>query len=269
MSYTKIKTVNLLTKMSAGKKRSARLAFWQSESKALRKKHRSVLTGASLLTVSLTLLHILLSIESVRLLHFINAPYGVIAAFITLSVIFGTAMLSLLNLGGRRLALLLYRAKDSECDNINVGELFFPFGRKKDRKKCSKLMMRTLKKLVAFAVITVLSVLCFIFTGLKAGIISAALILLLSVIFSPQGRAIEWIFTLGLSGGSMPPEKLSAYAMLSRTRDGKKLASAKRKLRLISLITFFTGYPIFALMRLWTLDAVFAECVSSELIAEK
>ncbi len=267
MSQARITTVNLLKKASNRRIRSARIAFWRAESKTLRKKHKALLTGASLLTLALTLLHVLLSYEVWKLLAHANAPHAFRAAFITVSTVFGISLFSLLNIGGRRLTLLLYRNERWEHpDKINVGELFYPFGKKSDRKKCARLLRRIYKKLFITLSLIAASVFALAYFGRTAGLTVCIVSAMLLFLVSPQSRSLEWLFLIDSAGDkTLTPRKLSAYSMLSHEKDGRRITRIKRTRALLSLPLFIFGTPIFCLTALWTLDAVYAECVSSEL----
>ncbi len=264
MSCMKIKAANLKKKQSARKKRSARLQFWLSESRALRKRNRKTLTGAAILTVSLTMLYAILGVKLCRLLYTLSVPHELLAAVSTATAVFGIMLFSALNFGGRRLALLLYRkAGLAHNERITVGELFYSFGEKENRKVFSVILRKVFRAITVLTAISLILLAGFAFLGKTAGTVLSASVVFCVLLFFPQSRAAEWLFILDRRGSkTLPCKRLSSYAMLSHSGETKRLFFFKLKRAVISIPTLAIGYLPYA----WALDSVSTECISSELI---
>ncbi len=263
-------SANIGKKQSRIGKRRARIAFWKSESKTLRKKHRSILVGAALLTVIILAAQILLCSEICSILRKLGVSKALQIIFIGASVVFETILFSLLNLGGRHLALSLYRKERTpNAQKITVGELFYSFGSKKRRSKSAYVLYSDLRKAISFLFILLIPLLFYASLGTHKITLFTSLICTLFVIFPSQSKALEWIFRLDRKTGesSAEPCSLSKYAVIGREKElGKMKNKARLRFALGCLIPIF-GLAFIYFPYAWSNEAVCADCVSSELIS--
>ncbi len=264
-----ILTANIGKKRKHYDKSHARLSFWKAESKALRKKHRSLLNGAAALTVIILTAHILICAEIYRLLRFIGALEQFRLLFIGAAIVIGFIVFSLLNIGGRHLALSLYRKERTpNPQKITVGELFYSFGSKKRRYKSTKILYSDFKKAIFTSILLLIPLLFFVSLGFHKISIAVAVFCTIFIIFPSQKSSIEWIFELKHRKGSLSaePNRMSSYAVIGREKELRKMQN-KARLRFILGCTIPFGLAFIYFPYAWTADAVRAECVSSELIS--
>ncbi len=257
-----------ICKKHSGKRR-ARIAFWESEGKVLRKKHRSLLYGAALLTVIILLSHILFCAEIYGLLRLLSVNEYVCRIFACTSVIFGVMIFSLLNLGGRHLALSLYRKERTpDVKKITVGELFYSFGSRKRRIKSSHVLYADLKRFIFAFFIVTLPFLFYIAIGLHQITIFAAIVCSLLIIFPSQRASIQWIFELKRRKKKSPaPHDMSRYAVIGREKELRKMTNKARLRFILGCFIPVFGLAFIYFPYAWANDAVRAECVASELVS--
>ncbi len=266
-----IKTANTCKKCSRIGKRRARIAFWRAESKNLRKKHRALLNGASLLTVIILTAHVLLCAEVFKILKILGASEIILRLFVASALVFGFVILSLLNIGGRHLALSLYRKERTpNSDKITVGELFYSFGSKKRRSKSAHLLYSDLKKYLLWITALLIPILFYVSLGSNTITIAVSVICALFIIFPSQSTSLEWIFELKrrFGEGSVNCKAMSRYATNGREKELRKIKSKVRACFVLSCLL-----PIFGLILYfpysWSNNAVCAECVYSELVSPR
>ncbi len=245
-----------------------RVKYWKKESKTLRKRYRSIFTGAAALFSSVVISYTAITAAICVFLAKTDIHRAAVIAFAGVFFALGAALIGLMSIGGRHLALSLYRRRRESAEHhITVGELFYAFGENSNRRHSGRILRSFLKKLFVFSLAVAGFVLLFSIFGARHIIIAAAVFAFIGFISCVQSSSLFWIFEhdKDYRSSGIAPKQLSSYAMTGRTRESISMG-AKRFLRFILALIFLPFFAFIYFPYAWTTEAVRAECIASELV---
>ncbi len=246
------------------------MAYWHLESKHLRKMYSAPLRGAALLSVLLLLLSAFVGFAVYRHLDLFVVNINVKLAFICVFFALEALLCETFCIGGKNLALLLYRQRrNPDNDKVNVGDFFYPFGDKKKRAHTRRILKARIKAFFRILLLFCVPTGLFWLFEVRFETVAVAIFVFIGAISMFQGKSLEWFFELDSDENEIAADKLSSYAMPGHERESAKLAFKKLRLFLLSLLLPGIGTVIFYLPYAWSLDAVRAECIAAELVKPK